>query len=377
MSDNVHVMDRIGPDGPGLFVLYTGGTIGMIAGPDGSLAPLDLRTLAASLPIVQELPIGLTVATFVEPIDSAAIVLPNWLDIADALVEHSPGHVGVVILHGTDTMAYTASALSFLLDGIDMPVVLTGSQRPITSIRSDGRENLVTALEVAAGRLEGAPLVPEVTIFFNDVLLRGNRAVKVHADSYRGFASPNFPPLATAGATLDYATEHLRPPGRGPLHRRSGLCGDVAAIQLHPALNAGGLAAVLSRPALRGVVLQAYGTGNGPTARWFLDGLRRAVDAGVTVVVTTQCRAGSVLGGRYASGAALLETGAVPGGDMTFEAALTKLMSVLDCNEDPADVRRVMRQDLAGELSVTRGSSRPSVVHDGSAPGSGRHSGPP
>ncbi len=214
VSGNVQVMGRVGPDGPGVLVLYTGGTIGMIAGPDGSLVPLDLRQLRAYVPIVQELPIGLTVATFVEPIDSAAIAPRNWLDIADALVEHSPGHVGIVVLHGTDTMAYTASALSFLLDGIAMPVVLTGAQRPITSLRSDGRENLVTALQVAAGRSEGAPPVPEVTIFFNDVLLRGNRAVKVHADSYRGFASPNFPPLATAGVTLDYAPNLLRTPNK-------------------------------------------------------------------------------------------------------------------------------------------------------------------
>lgn len=347
----MEVIGRVGPEGPALLVLYTGGTIGMIAAPDGELVPLDLRELTAYVPIVHELPIGLTIATLTEPVDSAAIRAADWLDIADAIVEHAPGHVGLVVLHGTDTMAYTASALSFLLEGIDVPVVLTGAQRPLTSIRSDGRENMVTALEVAAARLDGAPLVPEVTIFFHDVLLRGNRAVKVHADSYRGFASPNFPPLATAGVTLDYAMDLLRKPQPGPLRRTSALCRDVAAIQLHPAVDEEYLTAVLSRPGLRGVVLRAYGSGNGPTDRWFLRALERAVDGDVTVVVITQCHAGTVLAGRYATGAALLETGAVPGGDMTFEASLTKLMSVLDRHTDPAEVRRLMQHDLAGELT--------------------------
>lgn len=256
-----------------------------------------------------------------------------------------------MVLHGTDTMAYTASALSFLLEGIDIPIVLTGAQRPITSVRSDGRENLVTALEVASAKLTGAPLVPEVTIFFNDVLLRGNRAVKVHASSYRGFASPNLAPLATAGVSLDFATELLRTPEPGPIRRAGGMCTDVAAILLHPALDETALVSTLSRKGLRGVVLQAYGAGNGPSEPWFLRELERASDNGITVVVTTQCLAGAVRPGLYASGAALLSSGAISGGDMTFEAALTKLMFALDRHQDPTDVRRLMQQDLRGELT--------------------------
>ncbi|MET0910338.1 MAG: asparaginase domain-containing protein, partial [Ilumatobacteraceae bacterium] len=170
----IEVVGQIGPDGPRLLVLYTGGTIGMGPGPDGALVPLDLRELGAHLPFIQRLPIALTVATFVDPIDSSDIHPSDWLDLADAIVQHAPGHAGVVLLHGTDTMAYTASALSFLLEGIDIPIVVTGAQRPVTELRSDGRENLVTALAIAAGHLRGAALVPEVTIFFDDVLLRGN-----------------------------------------------------------------------------------------------------------------------------------------------------------------------------------------------------------
>jgi L-asparaginase len=212
----VEVLGRIGAEGPGILVLYTGGTIGMAAGPDGELAPVDLRELGEHMPFVHRLPIGLTVATFTTPIDSSVMTPSDWVDIADAVVAHSPGHVGVVVLHGTDTMAYTSSALSFLLGGVQVPIVLTGAQRPVTELRSDGRENLVTALAIAAGHhLHEAPLVPEVTIFFDEVLLRGNRAVKVHADSYRGFESPNLPPLATAGTTISF-NEPLVRPGLGP-----------------------------------------------------------------------------------------------------------------------------------------------------------------
>jgi L-asparaginase len=351
---NVEVLGHIGPDGPGLLVLYTGGTIGMGRGPDGTLVALDLRELGDHLPFLRRLPIGLTLATFADPIDSSAMGTSDWLAIADAIVRHAPGHAGVVVLHGTDTMAYTASALSFLLEGIDIPIVLTGAQRPVTELRSDGRENLVTAMAIAAGHLRDAPLVPEVTIFFDDVLLRGNRTVKVHADSYHGFSSPNCPPLATAGVTIDIDPTLVRPPGAGPIRRTGGISEAVTALRVHPGLDDHVVRTVLERPGLQGVVLEAYGAGNGPTDAWFLDPIRSAVDRGVTVVVTTQCRAGRVTGGRYATGSALQATGAVAGADMTFEAALTKLMVLVD-RHDPDDVRRLMQEDLAGELTVQAG----------------------
>ncbi len=194
-------------------------------------------------------------------------------------------------------------------------------------------------------------LVPEVTIFFADLLIRGNRAVKVHADSYRGFASPNHPPLATAGVSIDFESTLIRAPGVGPIRRSGGINDAVTGLRLHPGMDGYVLDAVLARPGLRGVVLEAYGAGNGPSDGWFLDPLGAAVDRGVTVVVTTQCRAGSVVGGLYATGSALLATGAISGGDMTFEAALTKLMVLTD-RHGPDDVRRLMQEDLAGELTV-------------------------
>ena len=351
MNGGIEILGRIGPEGPGVLVLYTGGTIGMGHGADGSLEPLDLRELRDHLPFIQRLPISLTIATFANPIDSSAMSTSDWIDIADAIVSHAPGHSGVVVLHGTDTMAYTASALSFLLEGIDIPIVLTGAQRPVVELRSDGRENLVTALAIAAMHLRGDPLIPEVSVFFDDVLLRGNRSVKVHADSYQGFASPNFPPLARAGVSIDVNRALVRPAAEGPIRRERGLVPDVFGVRLQPGLDGPLLRSIVERPGLRGLVLEAYGAGNGPTESWFLDPLRAAVERGVTVVVTTQCRAGGVVGGLYATGSALMATGAVPGGEMTFEAALTKLMVVSSGPFGPDEVAELMQVDLAGELS--------------------------
>jgi L-asparaginase len=349
----VDLLGRIGPEGPGVLLLYTGGTIGMAPGPDGALVQVDLRELGEHMPFVHRLPIGLSVASFRDPIDSSVMTPGDWIDIADAVVELAPGHVGVVVLHGTDTMAYTSSALSFLLEGIEVPIVITGAQRPVTELRSDGRENLVASLAIAAGHhLHEAPLVPEVTIFFDEVLLRGNRAVKVHADSYRGFDSPNLPPLATAGTVIAFNEPLVRPAGAGPLRRVRGASREVASLRLHPGIDEHAVRAVVDRPGLRGVVLEAYGAGNGPTDAWFLDPLRTASERGVVVVATTQCRAGSIHGGRYATGAALLATGAISGGDMTFEAALTKLMVLAD-ELEPDELRTRMQEDVAGELTST------------------------
>ena len=331
-------------------MLYTGGTFGMAPGPDGSLVPLDLRELGVHLPFIRQLPVALTVATFPDPIDSSAMGAADWLDIADAIIDHAPGHAGVVVLHGTDTMAYTASALSFLLEGIDIPIVLTGAQRPVTELRSDGRENLVTAMAIAAGHLRGAALVPEVTIFFADVLLRGNRAVKVHADSYRGFASPNHPPLATAGVSIDFESTLIRPPGDGPIRRNGGISDavtGVAAPSRHRRARArfGPRAARSARPRARGLR-------SGERSD------RRLVPRSAARRRRPRCHrrrhhpVPRRQRGRWAlrRRLCLLAAGAVSGGDMTFEAALTKLMVLTD-RHGPDEVRRLMQEDLAGELS--------------------------
>ncbi len=334
-----------------LLVLYTGGTIGMVGRPDGALVPRDVMEFAADVRQVADLPIGVTVASIEPPIDSAAIRPTQWIEIADAIVDLAGDHRGVVVLHGTDTMAYTASALSFLLQGIDRPIVLSGSQRPLAELRSDAERNLLTAGAFAMLRdAAGGPAVPEVSLAFGDQLLRGNRSTKVHASSFSGFGSPNLAPLGHAGVHLEVNASSVRRPGPGPLRRAGGLCADVAAVRLHPALDQSAFEAVLNRDGLRGLLLEAYGSGNGLAEGWFLDGLRSASASGVVVLVTTQCAAGSVRAGQYATGAALFDTGAVSGVDMTFEAALTKLMVLLD--RHPAErVSTLLQQDCAGELT--------------------------
>ena len=349
----VDVLDSIGPADAArrLLVLYTGGTIGMIADSSGALVPLDLRELPKYLPILDRISVRLTMATFATPIDSAAAKPADWLAIADALVSHMPGHDGAVVLHGTDTMAYTASALSFLLGGIEVPIVLTGAQRSITEVRSDGRENLVTAAVIAGMQTGGVADVPEVAIFFDDVLLRGNRSTKVHADNYSGFDSPNIAPLGRAGVAIELDHSSIRAATKGPLRRVAGLCTDVASIRLHPALDAYTLNAILDRPGLRGVIVESYGSGNGPSDPWFVDAIHAATERDVVVVLTTQCRAGSVVAGHYATGAALIRAGAIGGADLTFEAALTKLMVALHGN-DSSLARQIMQSDIAGEITI-------------------------
>ncbi len=334
-----------------LLVIYTGGTIGMAARPDGALVPQDVSALASAVRPFDDVPFGITVAVVDPPVDSASIRASHWIEIADAIVELARSHRGAVVLHGTDTMAYTASALSFLLGGVDRPIVLSGSQRPLLQRRSDADRNLVTAGAFAMLRDEaGLCAVPEVSVAFNDVLLRGNRSTKVHTSSFAGFDSPNLAPLGRAGVALSVDRTLVREPADGPLRRVGGLCTEVASLRLHPALDKATFDAVVNQTGLRGLVLEAYGAGNGPTDAWFTDGVRRARDAGVVVLVTTQCGGGAVHAGQYATGAALFDAGAVSGADMTFEAALTKLMVVLD-GRSADDAIELLKQDLAGELT--------------------------
>ena len=348
----VEILGRIGPEGPGVLVLYTGGTIGMAPGPDGALVQVDLRELGEHMPFVHRLPIGLTVATFATPIDSSVMTPTDWVDIADAVVAHAPGHVGVVVLHGTDTMAYTASALSFLLDGIQVPIILTGAQRPVTELRSDGRENLVASLAIASGHhLQEAPLVPEVTIFFDEVLLRGNRAVKVHADSYRGFDSPNLPPLATAGTVITFDEGLVRPAG----DRTAAAVGRrVPAGRLAPPpprdRRVGDPLGRSHRPISGASSSRPTGPATAPPMPGSSTRCGRPSTVGSSWWPRRSAGRGASMAGRYATGAALLSTGAISGSDLTFEAALTKLMVLAD-RLDPDELRATMQQDLAGELT--------------------------
>src|SRR5215213_5304929 len=330
-----------------VLVLHTGGTIGMVQTPEGqapvagALGPYLEWIVANSrgeLPPIAFLEL--------DPlIDSANATPDSWCEIARILFERRADHLGFVVLHGTDTMAYTSSALSFLLPSFGRPVIVTGSQIPISRTRSDGRQNLIGALQVAAQYD-----VREVTLLFGEVLLRGNRAVKIDASGLDAFDSPSFPPLAEIGIDIvvNHAVARL-PTGEPGLVR--GPLGNVAATRLFPGFSASTLDN-LCRPPLQGLVIEAYGAGNGPSADpAFLAAIHAATSQGIVVVIVTQCVRGSVQPGAYATGSALMRAGAVPGFDMTSEAALTKLAVLLGHGLESAALAELMQQDVAGELT--------------------------
>jgi L-asparaginase len=330
-----------------VLVLNTGGTIGMVGSSDG-YAPVR-GALGPYLDWIVEMSRGeLPPIAFLEldpPIDSANATPDSWREIARILFEARADHPGFVVLHGTDTMAYASSALSFLLPNFGKPVVLTGAQIPIARTRSDGRQNFIGALEVAA-----RAVVPEVTLLFGEALLRGNRATKVDASGLDAFDSPRFPALAEIGIDVVVNRALVRTPDGAP-RLTSGTLGKVAAVRLFPGFSASILANVCAPP-LQGLVIEACGAGNGPSDdREFLAAVEAAAARGVVVVVVTQCVRGSVQPGAYATGSALLRAGAVPGFDMTCEAALTKLAVLLGEGLDSAIVAEMMQQDLAGELT--------------------------
>lgn len=333
--------------GDSVLVLNAGGTIGMVGTPEG-YAPVP-GALGPYLDWIVEMSRGeLPPISFFEldpPIDSANATPDSWCEIARILFERRADHPGFVVLHGTDTMAYTSSALSFLLPSFGKPVVVTGSQIPIARTRSDGRQNFIGALEVAV-----QTGVPEVTLLFGEALLRGNRATKVDASGLDAFDSPRFPPLAEIGidVVVNYALVRA---AEGSPGLTTGTLGNVAAVRLFPGFSASILANMCGPP-LQGLVIEAYGAGNGPSEdREFLAAIEAAASRGVVVVVVTQCVRGSVQPGAYATGSALIRAGAVPGFDMTCEAALTKLAVLLGQGLDAATVAQMMQHDIAGELT--------------------------
>lgn len=331
-----------------VLVAHTGGTIGMRRGPHGyAPAPGYLAERLAGMPELDDPSMPETrLVEFAPLLDSSDMAPADWERIARLLLEHDAEVDGFVVLHGTDTMAYSASALSFLLEGLAKPVILTGSQIPLAEVRSDARGNLVTALQLAA-----RDDLAEVAVFMNAELLRGNRCTKVSASGFDAFASPNHPPLAHVGVAIDVRHDLLRPRGEGPLRTRPLRDVAVAALRLFPGISASLVANVL-RPPVRGLVLETYGAGNAPSRDPdLLDAIAEAVGRGVVVVNCSQCLRARVDMAGYATGAALARAGVLSGFDMTAEAALTKLLWLLSGDDAPDEVARAMQRDLRGELT--------------------------
>ncbi len=368
---------------PRILLIYTGGTIGMMSDPaTGALKPLNFREIESEIPALRRLGVEIDYHEGFPPIDSSDVTPAEWTRLAETLRANYEKYDGFVILHGTDTMAYTASALSFMLENLAKPVVFTGSQIPIGVLRTDGRENLVTAVEIAsaatttaaaAGRSLGVPCVaetsisssppvcaiggvsrriprvPEVSIYFQNRLFRANRTTKWSAEQLNAFTSENYPPLAEVGVAINYNTAAItaRPP-ESPLEITTTLCPEVALVRLFPGISPKNLESTLEIENLRGVVLQTYGAGNTPTSPWFLEALSRAISRGVTILNITQCIAGGV-SPIYESGIRLSGAGVISGGDMTVEAALTKLMYVLGRTTCLETIRADLSRPLRGE----------------------------
>ena len=340
---------------PRILLIYTGGTIGMLENPvTGALEAFDWEHISNFVPELERFHYDIDTVTFGPPIDSSDMEPKYWCRMVEIIAQNYEQYDGFVLLHGTDTMAFTASALSFMLENLAKPVVVTGSQLPIGQLRTDGKENLLTAIEIAAARhADGAPVVPEVCIFFENRLLRGNRTTKINSEGFNAFRSFNYPALAHAGIHIRFEEPYiLRRPTGASFRPFCQLDTHVAILTLFPGIREEVVAAVANIPGLRGLVLKTYGAGNAPRKPWLYEQLTALCRRGVVIVNTSQCATGAVDMGRYETSLRLIEAGVLNGRDMTVEAVVAKLMFLLGHETDLEVVKAKMNTSLAGEVTL-------------------------
>lgn len=341
-------------DYPSVLLIYTGGTIGMIENPTtGALEAFNFDQLLENVPELKRFNYHISSYQFKSPIDSSDMEPSLWSKLVEIIYKNYDKYDGFVILHGTDTMAYTASALSFMLENLSKPVILTGSQLPIGMIRTDGKENMITAIEIAAAKHpNGTAVVPEVCIFFENQLLRGNRTTKINAENFNAFRSYNYPTLATAGIHIKYEYDRIHKPDPTlPLKPHYAYDTNVIVLTLFPGIQENMIRNVLQTPGLRAVVLKTYGSGNAPQKPWFIKALKEAVERGIVIVNISQCPTGMVEMGRYETGLHLLDAGVISGYDSTVESILTKLMFILGHGKTTEEIRCLMNIPIAGEIT--------------------------
>ncbi len=318
----------------------------------GALESFNYESMVHHVPELGKLNFNIDTVQFEPPIDSSDMHPAIWCRLASIIAEKYDDYTGFVVLHGTDTMAYTASALSFMLRNLTKPVILTGAQLPIKEIRTDGKENLLTSLEIAAAKIDGKPIVREVCVFFENHLMRGNRTTKINAENFNAFHSCNYPNLAEAGIHIKYENAYMLSPEEGKgMTLQNKYDSNVAILSLFPGIQEAIVKAVLETSGLKGVILKTFGSGNAPHLDFLMKYLKAATDRGIIIVNVTQCLEGMVEMDRYESGRQLLEAGVVCGKDMTIEAALTKLMILLGLNYTTEEIREQMTVSFAGELS--------------------------
>jgi len=338
-----------------VLLIYTGGTIGMGQNPKThALEPLDFTQLSMQMPEFAAIETGIDVYQFTPPIDSSDMTPRLWAQLSRIIAERYDSYDGFVILHGTDTMAYTASALSFLLENLTKPVILTGSQLPIGQLRTDGKENLITSIEIAAAHHDnGLPIVPEVCIYFSGKLLRGNRSTKINADGFNAFESFNYPHLADAGIHIVYHEENIMKPDFSlPMTPHFTTDPNVVVFTLFPGIQDNIVKHVLDAPELRSIVMRSYGSGNAPQRPWLMKMLKEATQRGVNIVNISQCAAGTVEMARYDTGFQLKNAGVISGYDSTVESAVTKLMFLQGHYLDYRMIRSLMNRSLRGEITI-------------------------
>jgi len=335
-----------------VLIIYMGGTLGMVHDANGILVPFKFNQILKYIPSLKTLDIKITVISFPKPIDSSNVNIKDWQDLGYIIYENYQYYDGFVVLQGTDTMSYTASALSFMLMGINKPVVFTGAQLPISAVRSDARANLVTALEIAAARENGVPVVPEVCLYFDYQLMRGNRTFKKRSAQFAAFGSENYPIMAKVGIHITYHRAVIKSYNpEESLHYRDQFSPDVIVLKIFPSIREDFVRHIINTPGLKGLVLETYGSGNATTEPWFLDVMREATERGIIIFNVSQLIGGVVMHGRYETSKFLDEIGIISGRDITREAAITKLMFMLGSETNKAVIKKDLGRSLCGEMT--------------------------